>query len=89
MPVRRLGNRRLGWVLTIIITSTYVVFVAALGFVPRHHPELLGGGNRLPLAMAATLAFITAVVLLTAVFLGRSQSGPQPEQRPAESEPHA
>ena len=89
MPALRLRDRRLGWVLTSIVTSSYVLFVATLGFIPRRYPELLAGGGRLTFAMGATLAFIAAVVLLTAVFLGRSQAGPQRQQRPAKSEPYA
>lgn len=80
-------NNHLNWPLTALVVIAYSAFVAALAFVPRHYPELLLDGGRMTFAMGAALAFVAALVLLTAGYLfhnragaENTQSAPLPEQ---------
>jgi uncharacterized membrane protein (DUF485 family) len=66
-------HERLGWLLAIIATAAYVLFIAVLTFVARRYPELLAGGGRMTLAMGATIIFIAALVVATGVYLRRTR----------------
>lgn len=77
-------HERLGWLLAVIATGTYVCFVAALSFVSRHHAEPSPAGGRLTLAMGATVVFIAALVAVTGGYLYRSRQLDEREQAGAD-----
>lgn len=82
------GLERIGWGLASAITLGYVLFVALLSYVARHHPQWLTGGGRMTIAMGAALVFIVAVLTLTAAYLHRLRrrdsqpGGPEPRSAP-------
>jgi uncharacterized membrane protein (DUF485 family) len=66
-------RERLGWLLTGIVVSAYVIFVAVLGFFPRHQPELVANSVTITIPMTATIIFIAALVVVTSFYLHHSR----------------
>lgn len=76
-------RERLGWLLTGIVVSAYVVLVAALGFLPRHPPELVANAGKITFPMGAALVFIAALVVVTSVYLHYSREEPNDAEQAA------
>ncbi len=79
-------RERLGWLLTGIVASAYVIFVAALSLLPRHQPELLADGGTFTFAMGATIIFIAALVVVTSFYLHYSREQPDGSEQAAARE---
>lgn len=62
-------RERLGWLLTGLVVSAYVIFVAALGFFPRHQPAQVANGATITIPMIAAILFVAALVVITSVYL--------------------
>ena len=84
MRTRGSGVERLGWGLASASTLGYVLFVASLSYVSRHHPQWLTDGGRMTLAMGAALTFIVAILMITAAYLHRLR---RLDSQPGDPEP--